>query len=98
MEADLVISFKVFRETFVSRVWLFPEARRIETRYIDGPFKHMHSIWEFEEVKEGGCKVHFEVDFEFKNRSSKARQACSSTRRCNGSSAPSRSGPTSCTG
>lgn len=67
MEADLVISFKVFRETFLSRVWLFPEARRIETRYIDGPFKHMRSIWGFKDVA-AGSEVHFEVDFEFRNR------------------------------
>ncbi|MCO6382153.1 MAG: type II toxin-antitoxin system RatA family toxin [Vannielia sp.] len=67
MEADLVISFKVFRETFLSRVWLFPEAKRIETRYIDGPFKHMRSVWQLKAVK-GGCEVHFEVDFEFRNR------------------------------
>ncbi|MBS8225254.1 type II toxin-antitoxin system RatA family toxin [Vannielia litorea] len=67
MEADLVISFKVFRETFLSRVWLFREVKRIETRYIDGPFKHMRSVWQFKDVK-GGCEVQFEVDFEFKNR------------------------------
>ena len=68
LEADLVISFKVFRETFLSRVWLFPEAKRIETRYIDGPFKHLHSIWSFRDLESGGCEVHFEVSFEFKNR------------------------------
>ncbi|QDC09693.1 type II toxin-antitoxin system RatA family toxin [Oceanicola sp. D3] len=67
MEADLVISFKVFRETFLSRVWLFEEAKRIETRYIDGPFKHMRSVWQMTPAP-GGCEVHFEVDFEFKNR------------------------------
>ncbi|SIN92128.1 type II toxin-antitoxin system RatA family toxin [Vannielia litorea] len=68
MEADLVISFKVFRETFLSRVWLWEHARRIETRYIDGPFKHLLSVWTFEDLPKGGCEVHFRVDFEFKNR------------------------------
>lgn len=68
MEADLVVSFKVFRETFLSRVWLFDAAKRIETRYIDGPFKHLHSIWSFTDSPEGGCTVRFEVSFEFKNR------------------------------
>lgn len=67
MLADLVISFKVFRESFGSRVVLYPEARRIETAYIDGPFKHLNSVWTFDEA-EGGASVHFEVDFEFKNR------------------------------
>ena len=67
MLADLVISFKVFRETFGSRVLLFDEARRIDTAYIDGPFKHMESRWQFRDV-EGGCEVSFDVDFEFRNR------------------------------
>lgn len=66
VEADLVISFKVFRERFGSRVTLNPGARVIGTEYIDGPFKHLVSEWRFEEA-EGGCKVNFSVDFEFKN-------------------------------
>ena len=67
MEADLMISFKVFRERFSSRVVLWPEARRIETEYLDGPFQHMRSNWGFHPV-ESGCEVHFDVDFAFKNR------------------------------
>ena len=67
MEADLVISFKVFRERFGSRVVLWPEARRIETEYLDGPFQHMRSNWEFRDV-EGGCAVSFDVDFAFRNK------------------------------
>ncbi|WP_093994765.1 type II toxin-antitoxin system RatA family toxin [Octadecabacter ascidiaceicola] len=67
MLADLVVSFKVFREKFGSRVVLWPELRKIETEYIDGPFKYLQSVWTFTDV-DGGCDVHFEVDFEFKNR------------------------------
>ncbi|MBS1303628.1 type II toxin-antitoxin system RatA family toxin [Loktanella sp. SALINAS62] len=65
--ADLVVSFKVFRETFGSRVTLWPDQRAIDTEYIDGPFKHLNSRWEFSEAPEG-CRVNFHVDFEFKNR------------------------------
>ncbi len=68
MEADLVISFKVFRERFGSRVTLLPEARQIKTEYLDGPFKYMRSDWTFTDRPEGGCDVSFFVDFEFKNR------------------------------
>ena len=67
MLADLVISFKVFRERFGSRVLLWPARGRIDTSYIDGPFKYLESVWQFEDA-EGGCTVTFEVDFEFKNR------------------------------
>ncbi len=66
MEADLVISFKVFRERFGSRVTLFPKEMKIDTEYLDGPFRYMKSNWAFENT-EGGCNVSFFVDFEFKN-------------------------------
>ena len=68
--ADLVISFKVFRERFGSRVVLWPEQDgvwKIDTEYLDGPFKYMRSGWSFKDRPEGGCHVEFFVDFEFKN-------------------------------
>lgn len=68
MLADLVISFKVFRERFGSRVTLYPETYKIDTEYLDGPFKKMVSEWSFEEADDGGCYVNFFVDFEFRNR------------------------------
>lgn len=67
MLADLVISFKVFRERFGSRVVLWPEGRRIDTEYLDGPFRYLTSTWIFEET-DTGCRVSFSVDFEFRNR------------------------------
>jgi coenzyme Q-binding protein COQ10 len=73
IEADLVISFKVFRERFGSRVRLLPEGdggagwARIETEYIDGPFRHLRSVWQFEPTGPASCRVHFAVAFEFRN-------------------------------
>jgi len=67
MLADLVVSFKVFRERFSSRVLLWPEKRQIDTAYIDGPFEYLDSTWTFADV-EDGCAVSFHVDFEFKNK------------------------------
>ncbi len=67
MLADMVVGFKMFRETFLSRVDLYPEALKIDTAYIDGPFKHLVSNWSFEDT-ETGCNVHFHVDFEFRSR------------------------------
>ena len=66
MEADLVISFKVFRERFGSRVTLWEKEKSIDTEYLDGPFKYLKSRWDFRPEGEG-CKVDFFVDFEFKN-------------------------------
>ncbi|MDG2340281.1 MAG: type II toxin-antitoxin system RatA family toxin [Paracoccaceae bacterium] len=67
VNADLVISFKVFREKFTSRVTLFNDPMRIDTEYLDGPFKHLQSRWEFSDTA-NGCEVKFWVDFEFRNR------------------------------
>lgn len=67
MLADLVISFKVFRERFGSRVRLYPEDERIDVEYLDGPFKYLRSRWEFHDVGDGACEVAFDVDFEFRN-------------------------------
>ena len=66
MEADLVISFKVFRERFGSRVTLFPKDHKIDTEYLDGPFRYLTSTWSFVDTEQG-CEVSFFVDFEFKN-------------------------------
>jgi coenzyme Q-binding protein COQ10 len=66
MLADLVISFKVFRERFGSRVVLWPGEGRIETEYLDGPFRYLQSEWTFAATPTG-CRVQFWVDFEFRN-------------------------------
>jgi coenzyme Q-binding protein COQ10 len=67
IDADLVISFKVFRERFGSRVTLHPEESRIDVEYLDGPFKFLINHWKFIPTDDGGCDVDFFVDFEFKS-------------------------------
>lgn len=67
MEADLVISFKVYREQFGSRVTLRPEARTIDVDYLDGPFKYLTNNWRFAPRGDGHCEVDFFVDFEFRS-------------------------------
>ena len=67
MLADLVISFKVFSEKFGSKVILHPDSKKIETEYLDGPFRFLKSSWEFESHNGGGCEVKFFVSFEFKS-------------------------------
>ncbi|MEX0969573.1 MAG: type II toxin-antitoxin system RatA family toxin [Paracoccaceae bacterium] len=67
MEADLIISFKLFREKFGSRVTLDAAGQKILVEYLDGPFKYLRNNWAFHDI-EGGCEVVFFVDFEFKSR------------------------------
>jgi len=61
MLADLVISFKVFRERFGSKVILYPLVRQIETEYLDGPFKFLKSSWKFTEINENECVMKMSV-------------------------------------
>lgn len=68
VDADLVISFKVFREKFGSRVIMRPDQGEIDVSYLDGPFKHMINKWKFTPLSETTCEVDFFVDFEFRSR------------------------------
>lgn len=72
VEADLVISFKVFRERFGSRVSLMPDEKKIDVEYLDGPFKYLMNHWKFIPVSDTECEVDFFVDFEFKSRTLQA--------------------------
>jgi coenzyme Q-binding protein COQ10 len=67
IEADLVISFKVFREKFGSRATLTPGKHRIDVAYLEGPFKYLNNHWQFTDRPDGGCEVDFFVDFEFRS-------------------------------
>jgi coenzyme Q-binding protein COQ10 len=67
LEADLVISFKVFRERFGSRVTLRPGPRTIDVEYLQGPFRYLNNHWRFEPRGEDACEVDFFVDFEFRS-------------------------------
>ena len=72
MEAELVISFKVFRERFGSRVVMHPREYRIDVAYLDGPFRYLNNHWLFIPEAGGGCSVDFFVDFEFRSRTLQA--------------------------
>jgi len=68
VEADLVISFKVFRERFASRVTLRPDSTKIDVAYLDGPFRYLDNHWRIKPVGEAECEVDFFVDFEFRSK------------------------------
>lgn len=73
--ADLTIGFKIFRETFRSRVAL-NRPDHVHVRYENGPFRYLNNHWRFRPVEAGiapeargpATEVDFFVDFEFRSR------------------------------
>ena len=63
-----MVGFKVFRETFTSKVTLEPK-RHIDVEYVDGPFRYLNNHWEFI-PEDGGAAtiIDFWIDFEFRSR------------------------------
>ncbi|MHA7772869.1 type II toxin-antitoxin system RatA family toxin [Roseibium sp. M-1] len=66
--ADMTVAYKLFKETFTSRVELRRDMRTILVEYLDGPFKHLENRWTFEEAGEGACTVGFYINYEFRSR------------------------------
>lgn len=66
--ASMTVAYKLLRESFVSRVVLDHEARRIGVDYHDGPFKHLENAWTFRPIGEASCEVGFSIAYEFRSR------------------------------
>ena len=70
LTADMVVGYKMFRESFRSDVTLDREAGTIGVDYVRGPLKHLKNDWRFaaDPERAGGCIVDFSIDFSFRNR------------------------------
>ena len=66
--ADMSVGYKAIRETFTTQVFLKPDEKVIEVKYIDGPFKYLTNIWRFVDLAPGRSEVDFFIDYEFKSR------------------------------
>tara|TARA_A100001015_G_C14712791_1_gene602782 strand:- start:305 stop:742 length:438 start_codon:yes stop_codon:yes gene_type:complete len=65
--ADLTIGRKPFVDTYKSDVRYDKKKDSILVTNIDGPLKHLENKWKFIQ-KENYTEVHFDVDFEIKNK------------------------------
>jgi ribosome-associated toxin RatA of RatAB toxin-antitoxin module len=54
------------RKTFTTRNQM-TKYQRIDMDLIDGPFSHLRGAWSFEAVRQSGCKVSLDLEFEFSN-------------------------------
>ena len=65
---DMTVAYKVFRETFVSKVTLDRPKLEILVEYLDGPFRTLDNRWTFKPEVERACEVEFFIDYEFRSR------------------------------
>ena len=65
--ADLTIGKKPFVDTYKSDVRYNKKDDTIHVTNIDGPLKHLENNWKFVQ-KDDFTEVHFDVDFEIKNK------------------------------
>ena len=65
--ADLTIGKKPFIDTYKSDVRYNKKDDTIHVTNIDGPLKHLENNWKFVQ-KDDFTEVHFDVDFEIKNK------------------------------
>jgi ribosome-associated toxin RatA of RatAB toxin-antitoxin module len=55
------------RTEFTTRNLVKQDAQ-ISMRLVDGPFQNLIGEWRFDPIADRGSRVHFRVEFEFKNR------------------------------
>ena len=66
--ADMTVAYKIFRETFRSRVVLDRPHGRILVEYLEGPLRKLENRWTFRPLDAGSCEVGFHLSYEFASR------------------------------
>lgn len=67
VRASVEIAKGVVNKTFTTLNRMQP-GKMIEMSLVDGPFKHLHGFWRFDELSPGACKVSLDLNFEFSNK------------------------------
>ncbi|WP_421700748.1 type II toxin-antitoxin system RatA family toxin [Ancylobacter sp.] len=66
--ADMTVAYKMFRESFASRVTLDRPRLSIVVEYLDGPFSRLENRWTFRPESEAVSEVEFFISYEFRSR------------------------------
>ena len=64
MEASILMKKGKINHWFSTKNTMI-ENHRIEMALIDGPFRSLHGIWEFEMLSEDSSKIKLDLEFEF---------------------------------
>jgi coenzyme Q-binding protein COQ10 len=68
LKAELVINFKAFTESYISKVELKRKSYEINVEMLEGPFTHLDNKWKFTQLPDETTEVYFEIDFSFKSK------------------------------
>ncbi len=64
--AYMTVAYKLFSESFTSRVRLKPAEGVILVDYLDGPFRRLDNRWTFTPLSETESRVKFYLEYEFR--------------------------------
>ncbi|MBF0589336.1 MAG: type II toxin-antitoxin system RatA family toxin [Magnetococcales bacterium] len=65
--AEITFTFKGMRETFRTLDKVIP-GKQVDISLKSGPFRRLSSQWRFIDLEQGGSKIDFSIDFQFKNK------------------------------
>jgi coenzyme Q-binding protein COQ10 len=66
--AEMTVAYKIFRETFTTKVTLDLPKLEIVVEYLDGPFSSLENRWHFRQEGERRSEVEFFIEYEFRSR------------------------------
>ena len=67
VDAEAKVGFAFIREIFATRVRMDALGHVIDVSLLYGPFKRLHNRWSISQ-QDGGARIDFEIEFEFKSR------------------------------
>jgi coenzyme Q-binding protein COQ10 len=65
---DMTVAYKIFRETFRSRVTLDRASGQIVVQAVDGPLRELETRWAFRAREDDSCEVGFYLSYELASR------------------------------
>jgi coenzyme Q-binding protein COQ10 len=66
--AEMTVAYKIFRETFTTKVTLDLPKLEIVVEYLDGPFSSLENRWHFRQEGDRRSEVEFFIEYEFRSR------------------------------
>jgi coenzyme Q-binding protein COQ10 len=66
--ARMTVAYKLFVESYTSKVVLRPAESAILVDYLDGPFRRLHNRWTFTAIDDAASQIGFYLDYEFKSK------------------------------